>query len=146
MSLLWKTAVEGDKETVTEKGLPITLRSVPAHGKEGWLYEARVAGDHPLAKEHGTLAGYAHCSSEDHPDPEEDYWTKIHMVETNPAYQRQGVGRALVQHAIDQAGFRGVTHGGVTLQGSDLWHSVTGERVHPTRWADKNNDRTWRYA
>ena len=140
MSLLWKTAVQGED-------LPVTIDSRPLGDplkNPKYLVEARVPDDHPSAAEHGTLAGYAHC--EDRYHPEHGYVPHVHMIETNPAYARKGVAGRIMEHVISTSDSGKVTHDGMTDLGAELWKAVTGEHLVPTRWADRNNARNWRHA
>ena len=144
MSLLWAKVAAFDND----ERLPINIEgeSVPPR-KPGYLWTARVPHDHPLAKEHGTLAGYAHVEQKPDPDDPGGYVHHIHMLEVNPGYAHQGVGSRLLQHVIRKADYdSGVSHDGFTPAGARLWQSVTGEEIDPTRKADLNNKRTWRYA
>lgn len=140
MSLTWKAAVEQDSS-------PFRIEQRGAYPRKGWTYEARVPEHHPLAGEHGTLAGYAHVESRpDRSDPG-GYVHHINMVEVNPAYAKQGVGKALLSHTLHEARFEnGVTHDGFTPDGARLWESVTGEKVRPSQRTSQPRQRDWRYA
>lgn len=136
-------AVEKKWPYPVQWGGPAYKGGEPQHG---YMIETRVPSDHPLAAEHGTLAGAAHVEDREDPDDPGGYRMHVHMVEVNPAYRRQGVGRALIEHAIKHSDTGDVTHDGFTPEGAALWKSITGEEVNPTKWAHANPDRSWRYA
>lgn len=159
MSLLWAQAnmfgkdsdvyYHPDPQSLTPSqttDLPVRFE----HDHHDGAWKAKLPDGHPGTKEHGYLAGYAKVDikdlPEDHPDDPGGYTHHIKMIEVNPGYAGHHVGKALLEHVIRQAGYRGVSHGRFTHEGAHMWNSVTGENQRGGEQLIGDRKRNWRWA
>ena len=121
-----------EANNVIAKQFDITFENNPKHPSfytEEWLAKDIARGEQYFvthvsrmsSETEGELGGIAACVAFEHPRPDTAYLNRLSVL---PQYQRQGIGRALVEYVIDYAKSKNITFISI---GSIASHAVLKE-------------------